>query len=189
LRRLGADRWSHWGNEQAALEPVEYPVHERVLAIQRVVLEHLFDPAVLARVQDNALKTEKERPLTLAEVFRSLTDGVWGEPSPGEGKHKCGATVLRRNLQREHLKHLSRLVLGKRPGGGGFLLLFGPAPVGVPPDARSLARLHLREVGKRIDAALADKQAPADDTTRAHLEECRERIAKVLGASVQVNEP
>jgi hypothetical protein len=143
---------------------------------------------VLARVQDNALKTEKERPLTLAEVFRSLTDGVWGEPSPGEGKRKCGSTVLRRNLQREHLKHLARLVLGKRPGGG-FLILFGPAPVAVPPDARSLARLHLRDVGKRIEAALADKQAPADDTTRAHLEECRERIAKVLGASVQVNEP
>jgi hypothetical protein len=59
----------------------------------------------------------------------------------------------------------------------------------VPPDARSLARLHLREVGKRIDAALADKHAAADDTTRAHLEECRERITQVLSASVQVNEP
>jgi hypothetical protein len=191
LRRLGADRWSHWGNELAALEPVEYPVHERVLAVQRVVLEQLFDPAVLARVQDNALKTEKERPLTLAEVFRSLTEGVWGEPSPGEGKDghpRCHSTVLRRNLQREHLKHLSRLVLGKREGGG-FLILFGPAPVPMPPDARSLARLHLREIGKRIDTALADKHAAADDLTRAHLEECRERITKVLGASVQVNEP
>jgi hypothetical protein len=28
-----------------------------------------------------------------------------------------------------------------------------------------------------------------DDTTRAHLEECRERIAKVLNASMQVQEP
>ena len=28
-----------------------------------------------------------------------------------------------------------------------------------------------------------------DDTTRAHLEECRERITQVLSASVQVNEP
>jgi hypothetical protein len=191
LRRLGADRWSHWGNELAVLEPVEYPVHERVLAVQRVVLEHLLDPSVLARVQDNALKTEKEQPLTLAEVFRSLTDGVWGGPSPAEtkdGRHKGCSTVLRRNLQREHLKHLSRLVLGKRPGTGVFVL-FGPPPASVPPDARSLARLHLREVGKRIDAALADKQAPADDTTRAHLEECRERITQVLSASVQVNEP
>jgi hypothetical protein len=113
---------------------------------------------------------------------------VWAEPSPGEGKARGCATVLRRNLQREHLRHLSRLVLGRRPGTGVFVL-FGPAPASTPPDARSLARLHLRDIGKRIDTALADKQAPADDTTRAHLEECRERIAKVLGASVQVNEP
>jgi len=28
-----------------------------------------------------------------------------------------------------------------------------------------------------------------DDTTRAHLEECHERIAKVLNASMQVREP
>jgi hypothetical protein len=28
-----------------------------------------------------------------------------------------------------------------------------------------------------------------EDTTRAHLEACHERIVKVLGASVQVNEP
>ncbi len=189
LRRLGADRWSHWGNESAVLEPVEYPVHERVLAVQRVVLEHLFDPAVLGRVQDNALKTEKEHPLTLAEVFRGLTDGVWGGPSPAENARPKGcSTAVRRNLQREHLKHLTRLVLGKRAGTGTFVL-FGPPPARVPPDARSLARLHLREVGKRIDAALADKQAPADDTTRAHLEECRERITQVLSASVQVNEP
>ncbi len=47
----------------------------------------------------------------------------------------------------------------------------------------------MRDIGKRIDATLGDKQAVVDDTTRAHLEECRERIAKVLNASMQVNEP
>ena len=46
----------------------------------------------------------------------------------------------------------------------------------VPADARSLARLHLKDVGKRVDAALGEK----DDTVRAHLEETKERIAKVL---------
>jgi hypothetical protein len=75
-----------------------------------------------------------------------------------------------------------------------------PASPAAPNPVRPLRRSPLRrtqtqhprplaQVGKRIDAALADKQAPADDTTRAHLEECRERIAQVLGASVQVNEP
>ena len=58
----------------------------------------------------------------------------------------------------------------------------------VPADARSLARAHLRELGKRIDGVLKAKPADADETTVAHLEECKERIAKVLSASMQANE-
>ena len=55
LRRLGSDRWVHWGSDGVFSNPVEYPVHERILAIQRVVLEHTFDPDVLSRIQNNAL--------------------------------------------------------------------------------------------------------------------------------------
>ena len=69
-------------------------------------------------------------------------------------------------------------MLGKAAGGG--FSVFGRDLA--PPDARSLARMHLREIGKRIDATLNDKERALDDTTRAHLEECQERIAKVLGA-------
>ncbi|HEV3261994.1 MAG TPA: zinc-dependent metalloprotease, partial [Gemmataceae bacterium] len=71
LRRLAADRWMHWGNDGGM--GVEYPLHDRILAIQRVALSHVFDPSVLSRIQNNALKTEKEEePLTIAEVFRSV---------------------------------------------------------------------------------------------------------------------
>ncbi len=48
LRRLATDRWMHWGSERGFTGPVEYPIHERILAIQRVVLEHAFDSQVLA---------------------------------------------------------------------------------------------------------------------------------------------
>ncbi len=34
LRRLAADRWSHWGNDYAMMGGVEYPVYGRILAIQ-----------------------------------------------------------------------------------------------------------------------------------------------------------
>jgi hypothetical protein len=80
-------------------------------------------------------------------------------------------------LQRQHLKDLTGLVLGDKGYGST-----------VPPDARSLARMHLRQIDKRIDATLNDKQATVDETTRAHLEECHERIGKVLNASMQVND-
>src|SRR5262249_47647290 len=72
LRRLASDRWMHWGSYGAITNPVEYPIHERILAIQRVVLDHALDTDVLARIQNNALKHDadpKVKPLRLAEVF------------------------------------------------------------------------------------------------------------------------
>jgi hypothetical protein len=83
-------------------------------------------------------------------------------------------------------------MLGKKAGGGGsiFIISFGGGARSVPPDARSLARMHLRDIQKRINRVLGDEKVQGlDDTTRAHLEECQERIAKVLNASMQVNEP
>lgn len=199
LRKLAADRWVHWGNERVFGSSVEYPLHERILAIQRVVLEHFFDAEVLSRIQNNSLKVDKsEQPLTIAEVFRSVTDGIWSDwpatPTGAADANKETAkpvttTIVRRNLQREHLKNLSALVLGNKSDDGGPLArLFGSSS-SVPPDARSLARMHLREINRRVEGALAGKVSAVDETTRAHLEECHEQIAKVLAASVQMTEP
>ena len=194
LRRLAADRWSHWGAGDG-LGPVDYAVHERILGIQRVALRHVFNPSVLARIQNTTLKVDKsEKPLTLAELFRGVTDAVWTESgikNGKDGKKSLELSILMRNLQREHVKDLSNLVLGSRGGAGtdlGMLMMgFQSAPV--PPDARSLARFHLRSIDRSIKKVLEDHAMSVDDTTRAHLEECQERIAKVLSASMQVSEP
>ncbi len=178
MRKLAPDRWLHWGNERTLMSPVEYPIHERILAIQRVVLSHAFDPDVLARIQNNALAAEKgatEPPLQVAEVFRSLTDGIWVDLGPQAKDKQLPSSVVRRNLQREHLKNLTNMVLGRGEAGSA------------PADARSLARSHLREIDRKIEKALGEKGVGGDPTTRAHLEECRERIGKVLGA-MQLNQ-
>ncbi|HEV2946479.1 MAG TPA: zinc-dependent metalloprotease [Gemmataceae bacterium] len=191
LRKLAADRWSHWGNERMVYSAVDFPLYERILAIQRIVMEQAFDSQVLGRIQNNALKTDKDdQALTVAEVFRSVTDGVWNEPKD-EGKPGNGTSIIRRNLQREHVKQLSSLVLGRRPTGDGFVLdIFGFTSRPAPPDARSLARMHLKDVAGKIEGRLkTPNNGGLDDTTRAHLEECQERIAKVLNASMQINEP
>jgi hypothetical protein len=52
-----------------------------------------------------------------------------------------------------------------------------------------LARRHRGDSPRRSEAPLKNDEPPPDGTTRAHLEECPERIAQVLAASVQVNEP
>ncbi len=192
LRKLAADRWLHWGTERTAFSSVDFPLYERILAIQRVVLEQAFDPEVLARIQNNALKADKgDQALTVAEVFRSITEGVWNEAKEGD-KNGNGSSILRRNLQREHLKRLSSLVLGRRPtpGMSPFDDLLMASARSAPPDARSLARLHLKEIAAKIESRLKPpNNGGLDDTTRAHLDECHERIAKVLNASMQVNEP
>jgi hypothetical protein len=190
LRKLAADRWLHWGNERNVFTVVEFPLYERILAIQRIVLEQAFDPEVLSRVQNNALKTDKgDEPLTMAEVFRSITDGIWNEGKDSNGN---GSSIIRRNLQREHVKRLSSLVLGRRPPTGlsSFEDLFVLTTKPAPPDARSLARMHLKEIAGKIEGRLkTPNNGGLDDTTRAHLEECHERIVKILNASMQVNEP
>lgn len=198
LRKLAADRWVHWGNERAMFADVEYPLHERILRIQQVVLDHMFDADVLARIQNNSLKCDADdQSLTIAEVFRCMTDGIWSEFPAGPKNGKEGApaittSIVRRNLQREHLKNLTKLVLGEKQPGGGMniiIILFGSSSTPVPPDARSLARMHLRDINRRIEKTPNNQQVTLEDATRAHLEACHDRIAKVLAASVQVNDP
>jgi hypothetical protein len=188
LRKLATERWMHWGSEYYVMSPVEFPLNQRILAIQRIMLNHCFDPSVLARVQNSAVETKgDEKPLQVSEIFRSVTDGVWGDLAPpADGAKAPNSSVVRRNLQREHVKKLSDVVLGHRPTSFSIQFFFTGMP-SAPPDARSLARMHLKEISSKIDAALKRKDG-VDDATRAHLEECQERIAKVLSASIQVSE-
>ena len=193
LRKLAVDRWSHWGADTSS---TDFPVYDRVLSIQRTAMNQLLGAKALTRVQNNALKTPTaDKPLTMAEVFRGVTDGVWSDLPKGDEAKALASSTIRRNLQREHLKKLGTLVLGAKSGGGlsfdeiiSMLMDGGGGGSSVPADAKSLARAHLKEVAKRIDTALKAKPADADETTVAHLEECKERIAKVLAASMQANE-
>jgi hypothetical protein len=168
LRKLAADRWLHWGNEHAFMDGVEFPLNDRVLGIQKVCLRELLSDRTLGRMQDLAAKTDKDGCLPPAEVMRVLTDSAFADLPTGPDKTGTEKTsIIRRNLQRAYVAELSRLVLR-----------------GSVPDARALARMHLKDVNKRIDLALADKKSPPEDTLRAHLEETKEQIAKVLGATV-----
>jgi hypothetical protein len=190
LRRLAVERWYHWGTRPGS---TDFPLYDRILGIQRLALNQLLSAAVLRRVQNNTLKSAKEeQPLTLAEVFRGVTEGIWNEMPNGavrEDKGPLQFSIIRRNLQREHVRKLSHLVLGQKASDDWFVILvLGDVDTAAPPDARSLARLHLREISKRIQTTLSGKHAVVDETTRAHLEECSERIAKVLSASMQVND-
>ena len=199
LRRLGAERWMHWGSSAMSGPSVDISVLERILAIQKIVLSHCLAPGTLARLQNQQLQANPGAdPLRMEEVFRSLTDGVWSDLDrlgvPHDEKApKPALSIIRRNLQREYLKRLSGMVLGNGVG-------FDRRPVRVRalrPGRRdrgagrcpALARLHLKEISGRITKILETGNLVIDDTTRAHLEECRHRIAKVLEAHLDAREP
>ncbi len=188
LRRLTTDNWYHWGSESMFYGGgVDYPIFERVLAIQRIILNRCLSPTVLSRLQNQELQANPDgKPLKVAEIFQTLTDTIWGQLTPSKD---AAVATMRRNLQREYLTRLCRIVLGQRtsPFGDlyGFVIFFGGSQA-PPADAKSLARYHLQRIQERIDKGLS---GGLDDTTKAHLVECRERIKKVLDASYTANEP
>ena len=137
LRKLAVERWMHWG---ADVSSTDFPLYDRVLGIQKLAMNQLLSPKVLHRVQANALKAEKDaKPVTIAEIFRDVTDGVWSDLPNGDAKKELGSSIIRRNLQREHLKKLAGLVLGEKSSSssGWLMLLLGEGGGGaVPPDAQ-----------------------------------------------------
>jgi hypothetical protein len=196
LRRLSADKWHDWGSGAFRFDPgpVEYPVNEEILGIQKIALQQCLSADVLSRLQNQERQVDAGADaVRLSEVFRALTEGVWSEltgPPAGE-KGSFTVSTVRRNLQREHLRRVARIALGQaRPPFEdvfGFVFFLGGASY--PADARSLARLHLKEIDGRIGRLLDRKDLAVDDTTRAHLEESRFRIGKVLDAGIQSTEP
>jgi hypothetical protein len=189
LRKLAAERWMHWGYEMVFFQGVEYPLNERILSIQKIALDELLSGGTLSRIQNAARSAGKdEKPLTLSEVFRTLSDAIFADLGGAEKAGAAKSSVLTRNLQRAYLARLAEMVVGPKPDDfGGYFIIIGPSGGGeVPADAKSLARLHLKEIKAKLDAAL---QAEKDDTVKAHLDEARERIGKVLSATVTANEP
>jgi hypothetical protein len=185
----------HWGSSGYG-GGVDISVLETILGIQKIVLSECLSPTTLKRLQNQQLQADPgSDPLRMEEVFRTLTDASWSDvcnlAPPGDDKVSLSA--LRRNLQREYLRRLGTMVLGEASNPFGDRFSYIAIRMGgdetAPADARSLARLHLGEIGERIDKALDRKDLKLDDTTKAHLKESRQRITKVLDAGLDVREP
>lgn len=164
---------------------LDYPWHTQVLALQTGVLNRLYHPVLLARVQDNELRfAASEKPFTMADMFRGLDMAIWSEldaPTVRVGS-------LRRNLQREQLKQMIRLVMRAAPPPPpippvGFVIPTPPTPR-PPEDATTLARASLLSIQAKTRTALAAGRV-TDPTTRAHLEETQARIDAALKAQMQ----
>ena len=164
---------------------LDYPWHDAVLSIQRNVLNRLYNPITLGRLQDNELRFDAaEKPFKMADMFSGVTGAIWSELDTPAGQ----ITSLRRNLQREHTKVLIRLALRQAaPAPAAPASAFGPPPVAAPPmppeDATTLARASLLRIQGKARKALGS-EALTDATTRAHLQETDARVSAALAAQL-----
>jgi hypothetical protein len=144
----------------------DYAWHDSVLNLHRAVLNRLYQPLTLGRLQDNEMRfAPNEKVFTMADMFAGLDSSIWSELDNNTPK----ISAMRRNLQREHLKHLVRLSVRAYPG--------------VPEDATSLARASLVTLRGKLHPALSGNHI-TDPTTRAHLEETADRVKAALEAQV-----
>jgi len=167
LQKLGSNRWLHWGTNTTFNGRLDFPYHEQVLGFQSSMLAQLLNPYRLARISDGELKYGVGSQVTIPDLMGALTRAVWTE-SWGPGSRNASAT--RRELQRAYLDQMTGM-------------LVQPA-ARTPADARSVARMQLKDLNRRLGTALAASSA-TDAYTRAHLEESRARIDKALTASLE----
>ncbi len=196
LRRLSKEHWDMGVGASENGRASDVSVNDRVLAIQRIALSHCLSGSVLTRLQNQELQSDPgSKPLAIAEVFRTLSDGIFSEvnaPAEVEGKTKSvGCSTIRRNLQREYLRRLATIVLGqgRNTYGDAFPFVMFSGSGGYPADARALARLHLKELAEKIGKVLSAKDIQLDDTCRAHFDDLGMKIEQVLDADINVNEP
>jgi hypothetical protein len=174
LRRLGTERWNHWGTSSFSGPGVDISVLERILGIQKIVLGHCLAGPTLARLQNQQLQADPgSDPLRMEEVFRALTDGVWsdldhlGAPN-GDKAAKAALSTIRRNLQREYLRRLTMLVLGHNGSSPEDRFAYARGPVrlrGLRPRGRRGG--PGRRAGPRPPAPQGDCQ-PHRQSPRVH---------------------
>lgn len=187
LRRLTAEHWYHWG-EEGMYGTVDFPLFERILRMQQIVLERCLDGGVLGRIQNQQLQSEPgSNPIKISEIFQSLTDGIWPETAASD--EKAVPATIRRNLQRDYLQRLCSMVLGgRRSAGISFSYAMVVSSSGsAPADAKNLARVQLGDIATRIQHQLDNDQAGLDKVVVAHLKDCQLQIDKVLKASYTIS--
>jgi hypothetical protein len=149
------------GGEMAA---TEYSPSQRVLGVQRAVLNQLMSDAVAARIIDSQGKAATSADaFQLSELYGRLDRDIWSELGGGSD-----ISAQRRELQREHLNRVTALLL--RPSATGRA------------DTRSLVRVQSQALLVRVTAA--ERRGGLSADSRAHLQESANMLSQALSAKV-----
>jgi len=133
------------------------------------VMNELFAPLTLQRIDDLSTKYGPGTTMTLTDLFDWTRAGLFGDIRSGQ----IGAAgVVRRNAQMHFARRLAQLWIA-------------PAP-GTPTDAQALARLQLEYLTHDVAGALRGKQT---EISRAHLEALAALAQQALDAHATMADP
>ena len=80
LRKLITESWQD--SRFVSSGGMDYPIYRMILNLQEIVLDQCLDSSVLQRIQNQELQSDPGTdPLKIAEIFRSLSDGIFTELS------------------------------------------------------------------------------------------------------------
>ena len=142
--------------------PLDFPVDQQLLTMQRNVLDALMSPTIAQRLLNNAAKSDDEkRALKVSDLYGTLHAAIWSELKTGRD-----ITLYRRNLQREHVLRVANALL--RPSGS------------MPADARATLRADATKL--RAELAAAQNRSSWSPEARAHISEALNMIDEALKA-------
>jgi hypothetical protein len=175
LSKLAPD---FWGDDWLAMlfEGHGYPYLDNVLRVQFSQVYGLTSPGRLTRVIDARHKTKAgEDVLTAPDIFDSLHNTIFG--SIGDVANRKSTNQMpalndmQRNLQREYVSHLIYILL---EGEGWY-----------PASIQTLSRFYVKKLKNDLGKALENGKG-LDTYTKAHLDECYERLHRSLEASYAI---
>jgi hypothetical protein len=153
----------------------------RINGAQTSILNFLLNDRRLERVVEYAAM---DNSYPLGEMVEDVSSGIWEELKAPQVK----IDAFRRELQRSYIATAGQKVNPPQPeaGGGGGRGGGGAAPTGparATSDVQAIFRADLRSLDREIQTALAKT---TDRDTRAHLEDARERIRRVLDVTPRI---
>ncbi len=165
LSRLSVDfldREVGWSVGTSASYAVSLSLPDRVLALQRSVLQRLTIDGVAKRLTDSPALTGENAPaLSIAELYGTLQNRIWSEAESG-----TVTTPMRRALQREYLRWMVFTL--KRESGN------------TPGDARVIVRAQAKQLLAKLDAARRNASGSVEH--RAHMDDAFDQLQSALNA-------
>jgi Met-zincin/Domain of unknown function (DUF5117) len=155
-------------------EPTDFALAQRLLDLQRALLNHLMSDGLAARVLDSATKVDRPGDaFQLSELYQRLADDIWSELARGSAAAR-DIRPERRELQRSHVNRLVTALLRTSPTARA--------------DARGLLRQQARQLLARLEGAQAQRggrRGSADNDNGVHLADSIDSLRQALAAPLQ----